>query len=63
MSTLSHISKTSGMRPDSALVMAVLIIAVPVVLAVICLAARLEIIELSQAVRAAPLFSLLIALY
>jgi C4-dicarboxylate transporter, DctM subunit len=62
VSTLSHISKTSGMRPHSALVMAVLIIAVPVVLAVICLAARLDIIELSQSVRAALLFALLLAL-
>ena len=62
MSTLSHISKTSGMRPHSALVMAVLIIVVPVVLAVICLAARLDIIELSQSVRAALLFALLLAL-
>jgi len=62
VSTLSHISKTSGMRPHSALVMAVLIIVVPVVLAVICLAARLDIIELSQSVRAALLFALLLAL-
>ena len=62
MSTLSHISKTSGLRPHSALVMAVLIIVVPVVLAVICLAARLDIIELSQSVRAALLFALLLAL-
>jgi len=42
--------------------MAVLIIVVPVVLAVICLAARLDIIELSQSVRAALLFALLLAL-
>jgi C4-dicarboxylate transporter, DctM subunit len=62
VSALSHISKTSGMRPHSALVMAVLIIVVPVVLAVICLAARLDIIELSQSVRAALLFALLLAL-
>ncbi|HWW80801.1 MAG TPA: TRAP transporter large permease subunit [Steroidobacteraceae bacterium] len=52
----------SGMRPHSALVMAVLIIVIPVVLAVICLAARLDIIELSQSVRAALLFALLLAL-
>jgi C4-dicarboxylate transporter, DctM subunit len=62
VSTLSHISKTSGLRPHSALVMAVLIIVVPVALAVICLAARLDIIELSQSVRAALLFALLLAL-
>jgi C4-dicarboxylate transporter DctM subunit len=62
VSTLSHISKTSGLRPHSALVMAVLIIVIPVVLAVICLAARLDIIELSQSVRAALLFALLLAL-
>jgi C4-dicarboxylate transporter DctM subunit len=62
VNTLSHISKTSGLRPHSALVMAVLIIVVPVVLAVICLAARLDIIELSQSVRAALLFALLLAL-
>jgi C4-dicarboxylate transporter DctM subunit len=40
----------------------VLIIVIPVVLAVICLAARLDIIELSQSVRAALLFALLLAL-
>jgi C4-dicarboxylate transporter DctM subunit len=62
VSTLSHISRTSGLRPHSALVMAVLIIVVPVVLAVICLVARLDIIELSQSVRAALLFALLLAL-
>jgi len=62
VSTLSHISKTSGLRPHSALVMAVLIIVVSVVLAVICIAARLDIIALSQSVRAALLFALLLAL-
>jgi len=42
--------------------MAVLIIVIPVVLAAICLAARLDIVELSQSVRAALLFALLLAL-
>ena len=62
MSTLSHISKTTGLRPRSAVIMAVLIIVIPVVLAAICLAARLDIVELSQSVRAALLFALLLAL-
>jgi C4-dicarboxylate transporter DctM subunit len=62
VSTLSHISKTAGLRPRSAAIMAALIIAVPVALAGICLAARLDIIGLSQSVRAALLFALLLAL-
>ena len=62
MSTLSHISKTAELRPRSAVIMAVLIIVIPVVLAAICLAARLDIVELSQSVRAALLFALLLAL-
>ena len=62
MSTLSHISKTAGPRPRSAVIMAVLIIVIPVVLATICLAARLDMVELSQSVRAALLFALLLAL-
>jgi C4-dicarboxylate transporter, DctM subunit len=62
VSTLSHISKTTGLRPRSAVIMAVLIIVIPVVLAAICLAARLDIVELSQSVRAALLFALLLAL-
>ena len=62
MSTLSHISKTSGMRPHSALVMAVLIIVVPLALALICFAARIDVIELSQSSRAALVFALLLAL-
>jgi C4-dicarboxylate transporter DctM subunit len=41
---------------------AILMITVPLLLALICFAARLDIIQLSQAVRAAMLFALLLAL-
>ena len=40
----------------------ILIIAIPIALAALCFAARLDIIELSQSVRAALLFALLLAL-
>jgi C4-dicarboxylate transporter DctM subunit len=49
-------------RPQAGMVIATLMIALPVVLALICLAARLDIITLSQSVRAALLFALLLAL-
>src|SRR6201997_3782849 len=49
-------------RPQAGIVIATLMIALPVVLALICLAARLDIITLSQSVRAALLFALLLAL-
>src|SRR6202045_5295795 len=62
MSSLPHILEPTGMRPRSAAITATLIIAVPLALAAICFAARLDIVELSQAVRAALLFALLLAL-
>ena len=49
-------------RPQPGTLIAMLMIALPVVLALICLAARLDIITLSQSVRAALLFALLLAL-
>jgi len=49
-------------RPQAGMVIATLMIALPIVLALICLAARLDIITLSQSVRAALLFALLLAL-
>jgi C4-dicarboxylate transporter, DctM subunit len=49
-------------RPRSGSITAMLIVAIPVVLALICVLARFEIIELSQSVRAGLLFALLLAL-
>ena len=49
-------------RPRSGSITAILIVAIPVVLALICVLARFELIELSQSVRAALLFALLLAL-
>jgi C4-dicarboxylate transporter DctM subunit len=49
-------------RPRSGTVMAMLIVVIPIVLALVCVLARLEIIELSQSVRATLLFALLLAL-
>jgi C4-dicarboxylate transporter DctM subunit len=50
------------LAPRSGAVMAMLIVVIPVVLALICVLARFDIIELSQSVRAALLFALLLAL-
>jgi C4-dicarboxylate transporter, DctM subunit len=49
-------------RPRPVSITAMLIVAIPVVLALICVLARFEIIELAQSVRAALLFALLLAL-
>jgi C4-dicarboxylate transporter, DctM subunit len=49
-------------RPQAGMLIAMLMIALPIALALICLAARLDIITLSQSVRAALLFALLLAL-
>src|SRR5258708_10525419 len=49
-------------RPRSGSIAAMLIVVIPIVLALICVLARFEIIELSQSVRAALLFALLLAL-
>ena len=55
-------SEALAPRPRSGAVMAWLIVVVPVALALVCVLARFEIIELSQSVRAALLFALLLAL-
>jgi C4-dicarboxylate transporter DctM subunit len=49
-------------RPRTGVVMAMLIVAVPIALALVCVLARLDIIELSQSTRAALLFAMLLAL-
>jgi C4-dicarboxylate transporter, DctM subunit len=46
----------------SGVLLATLIVAIPIALALVCVLARFEIIELSQSVRAALLFALLLAL-
>jgi C4-dicarboxylate transporter DctM subunit len=62
MTVQSHISRPSEPRPLGAAITATLIVIVPMVLALICFAARLHIIELSHMVRAELLFALLLAL-
>ena len=62
MSSVSHVSKTAGLRPRSAAIISALIIVVPLALALICVAARIDVIELSQSSRAVLLFALLLAL-
>src|SRR6516165_4777247 len=52
----------SPARPHSSAIMAMVMIALPIALALICLAARLDVITLSQSIRAALLFVLLLAL-
>jgi C4-dicarboxylate transporter DctM subunit len=49
-------------RPRSGTITAMLIIVIPIALALVCVLARFDIIELSQSVRAALLFALLLAL-
>src|SRR6202142_1787423 len=49
-------------RPRAGVVMAMLIVAIPIALALVCVLARLDIIELSQSTRAALLFAMLLAL-
>jgi C4-dicarboxylate transporter DctM subunit len=60
VTSLAHVSRPAA--PLTAGIMALLIIAVPVALALVCFAARLDVIELSHSVRAALLFALLLAL-
>src|SRR6202047_2182005 len=62
MSSLPHILEPTGMRPRSAAITATLIIVIPLALAAICFAARLDLIDLSHSVRAGLLFPLLLAL-
>ena len=55
MSSISQVSKTAAPQPRSAVIISTLIIVVPIALALICLAARLDIIELSQSEAAAAI--------
>jgi C4-dicarboxylate transporter DctM subunit len=59
---VTSLSLPAAPRPRISAIAATLIIVIPLALAVICLATRLDIIELSQSVRAALLFALLLAL-
>jgi C4-dicarboxylate transporter, DctM subunit len=62
MTVLPHASRSSARPPLGDVITAALIIAIPIALALICVAARLHIIELSHTVRAELLFALLLAL-
>ena len=62
MTSLPHVLHSTAMRPRAAAVTATLIIVMPIALAALCFAARLDIVELSHSVRAALLFALLLAL-
>ena len=55
-------SETLAPRPRSGAIMASLIIVVPIALALICVLARFDIIELSQSLRAVLLFAMLLGL-
>ncbi len=58
MTSLPHVFEPTAMRPRASAVTAILIIAIPIALAALCFAARLDIVELSHSVRAALLFAL-----
>ena len=62
MIAFSHAGKSAPSRPLGDAVTAALIVLIPVALALICLAARLHVLELSHTVRAELLFALLLAL-
>ena len=62
MTVLAPAPKHGASRGRADAVLASLIVLTPIVLTLICFAARFEIIELSHAVRAALLFALLLAL-
>src|SRR6201984_320899 len=62
MTALLHVSKPSPPRPVNAAITATLIVVIPIMLALICFAARLHVIELSHTVRAELLFALLLGL-
>ena len=55
-------SEALAPRPRSGVVMAALIVVVPVALALVCVLARFDIIELSQSARAVLLFAMLLGL-
>jgi C4-dicarboxylate transporter, DctM subunit len=59
---MSGLAGRTAPHPQASAIAAMLIIAIPITLALVCFAARLDIIELSQSVRAAMLFALLLAL-
>ena len=61
MTTLSS-PAPGARRPVSATAIAVLLVAVPLALALVCVLARLDVITLSQSARAGLLFALLLAL-
>src|SRR6201982_1354751 len=62
MTALFHLSQPSPPRPVNAAITATLIVVIPIMLTRLCVAARLDIVELSHSVRAALLFVLLLAL-
>jgi C4-dicarboxylate transporter DctM subunit len=62
MTAVPHPAKPPAARPLGAMLMAWLIVLVPIVLAGLCFAARLHVIELSHTVRAELLFALLLGL-
>jgi C4-dicarboxylate transporter, DctM subunit len=59
---MSTVSEATPARERSSAIVATLIIVTPIALALLCLAARLDIVTLSQSARAALLFALLLAL-
>ncbi|MGB6966653.1 MAG: TRAP transporter large permease subunit, partial [Xanthobacteraceae bacterium] len=63
MTAILHDSRSStAPRPITAALTSALIVIIPIALALICIAARLHIIELSHTTRAELLFALLLAL-
>jgi C4-dicarboxylate transporter, DctM subunit len=62
MTTLAPAAKAAAPRARGTAIMATLIVAVPIVLTLVCIAARFDIVELSHTVRAVLLFALLLAL-
>jgi C4-dicarboxylate transporter DctM subunit len=62
MTTITDVGKPAAPVTRAGAITSALIIIVPLALALICFAARIDIIELSQATRAALLFALLLAL-
>ena len=59
---MTSVTHSAPERTRSSAVIATLIIVAPIALALLCLAARLDIVALSQSVRATLLFALLLAL-
>src|ERR1700730_10005109 len=59
---MTSLSEAGAPRSRGSTVIAALLIGLPIVLTLLCVAARLDIVELSQSVRAGLLFLLLLAL-